>query len=255
MSGVPQVLCALVAGSVALLSSLRVSEAAEPAPGAVSQPRAEAESRAAATNPSYRERTWLSLEAVAHAPVDVGFQVGYEAPFGLRVFGGFGWVPSPFINALTDVAASAIGDSRAQAVLKNGSYSGTAWRIQAGFKPFEKLGLYIDAGYSRLSVDGALEIADSGVRELKSFEGGYEAEVGIDTWLIELGYQTRIARRFVLGSGVGVMRTVRSTTTVSATDGAPSSPAVDEVTQDIDDAIEQHGFIPTLTLRVGVDLI
>jgi hypothetical protein len=232
-----------------------VSEASEPAPGAVSFPEADSSPGAPEKERSLRERTTLSIEAVTHAPVDVGFQAGYEAPFGLRVSGGYGWVPRPFINAVTNVAASTIGDPRAQSVLENGNYGGNAWRVQAGFRPFSKLGLYLDAGYSKVSVDGSLEISDSGVRELANFDGGYRAKLALDMWLVELGYQGHVLERIVLGSGVGVMRTIRSSTTVTATDGAPTSPAVQEVTQEIDHAIENHGFVPTLTLRLGVDLI
>lgn len=250
-----QISCALVAGSLTLLSHLRVSVASEPAPGAVSFPEADPGKEPDREEKSLRDRTMLSIEAVTHAPVDVGFQAGYEAPFGLRLFGGYGWVPRPFIDAVTDVAASAIGDPRARSVLQNGNYGGNAWRVQAGLRPFSKLGLYLDAGYSKVSVDGSLEIADSGVRELANFDGGYRASLDLDMWLVELGYQGQLLERIVLGSGLGVMRTMRSSTTVTATDGAPTSPAVEEVTQQIDESIENYGFVPTLTLRLGVDLI
>ncbi len=250
-----QVSCALVAGSLTLSSHLRVSEAAEPAPGAVTFPEADSGAESSRKDRSLRERTMLSIEAVTHAPVDVGFQAGYQAPFGLRLYGGYGWVPQPFIHAVTNVAASAIGDPRARSVLSNGDYHGNSWRVQAGLRPFSEIGLYLDAGYSKVTVGGELELADSGVRELQSFDGGYRAKLALDMWLVELGYQGQLFERIVLGSGVGVMRTMRSSTTVTPTDGAPTSPAVGEVTEEIDRAIESYGLVPTLTLRLGVDLI
>jgi hypothetical protein len=246
--------CALVAGSLTLLSHLRVSEADEPRPGAVPFPEADSSSDSKREQ-RLRERTILSIEAVTHAPVDVGIQAGYEAPFGLRLFGGYGWVPRPFISAVTDVAASAIGDSRARSVLSQGEYGGNTWRVQAGLRPFSGLGLYLDAGYSKVMVDGSLELSDSGVRELEGFDGGYTASLDLDMWLVELGYQGQIFERIVVGSALGVMRTMRSTTIVTPTDGAPTSASVNEATQEIDRAIESYGFVPTLTLRLGVDLI
>jgi len=205
--------------------------------------------------PTFQESTILSVEAVTHVPVDVGIQVGYEAPFGLRIFGGYGWIPSGYIHVVTGVAARAIDDPRSKTVLANGHYSGNIWRIQGGIRPFSKLGLYLDGGYAHANVDGSIELAESGVPELAVMSGGYEASLTLDMWLVELGYQAQIAKRIVLGLGLGAMGTIDARTTAEPTGGAPGSSAIPQTTEVIDQAIEEYGILPTLTLRLGVDLI
>ncbi|HWA73209.1 MAG TPA: hypothetical protein VG937_12760, partial [Polyangiaceae bacterium] len=138
-------------------------------------------------------RAWLlSVEAVTHAPLDLGFQAGIETPFGLRLFGGYGWVPQAYSGFLTNLAGSASGDPQAEVMLNRADYRGHTFRVQVGVRPFRKLGFYGDVGYSRLSVNGALDLSNSGVAALERFGGGYEADTVLDLWLFELGYQGEI---------------------------------------------------------------
>jgi hypothetical protein len=78
----------------------------------------------------------LSLEGVTHAPLDMGFQLGLETPQGIRLFGGYGWVPGAYMNLLTGIAANASGNSYARALLDVARYTGHTWRVQAGYRPF-----------------------------------------------------------------------------------------------------------------------
>src|SRR5688500_15791326 len=102
-----------------------------------------------------REQWLLSVEGVTHAPVDIGFQLGVETPFRLRLFGAYGWVPSPYMNLLTGIAAGASDSPYAEALLKQAEYSGRTWRLQAGVRPFRALGLYGDLGYASVRADGS----------------------------------------------------------------------------------------------------
>ncbi|HWA75202.1 MAG TPA: hypothetical protein VG937_22855, partial [Polyangiaceae bacterium] len=109
--------------------------------------------------------------------------------------------------------------------------------------------------YSRLSVNGALDLSNSGVAALERFGGGYEADTVLDLWLFELGYQGEIINSLVWGLALGMVGTFNSRTTISSVDGAPGGPALDEVAARGDKALESYGFLPTLTLRVGFDLL
>jgi len=197
----------------------------------------------------------LSLEGVTHAPVDVGFQLGVETPFRMRLSGAYGWVPRPYMNLLTGVAAGASGSPYAEALLDKAEYTGHTWRVQAGVRPFRALGLYGDVGYARLRADGALDLSSSGVPALARLGGGYEASTKLDMWLVELGYQAQLADRMVLGLALGAMGTMNASTSIESVDGAPSSEALDDAATQADDALETYGIVPTLTLRLGVDLI
>jgi hypothetical protein len=204
-----------------------------------------------------RRKEWmLSLEGVTHAPIDMGAQLGVETPQGLRLFGGVGWVPTGYMNLLTGIAANASGNSYAQALLEHGEYSGHTWRIQAGWRPFRAIGLYGDVGYARVSATGALDLASSGVPQLAMFGGGYEAQTRLDMWLVELGYQGEIADRVVLALALGMMGTLDATTHINAVGGAPTSNAIlTSAATQADTALEKYGFVPTLSLRLGFDLI
>jgi hypothetical protein len=71
-------------------------------------------------------------------------------------------------------------------------------------------------------------------------------------WLIELGYQAMLAERVVVGIGVGAMGTFGSKTEIKS-DGS-DDPVFREQAARADSALESYA-VPTLTLRLGVDLI
>jgi hypothetical protein len=197
----------------------------------------------------------LSVEGVTHAPLDIGFQAGLEAPIGLRLFGGFGWVPEAYSGFLTSIAASASGDAQAELLLERATYRGHTLRVQAGIRPFRQLGFYGDIGYTRLSVDGALDLSDSGIPSLQGLGGGYQAHTVIDLWLIELGYQSEIKNRLVWAVALGMVGTFDARTRIVSVNGAPGSAALAQVAERGDAAMKSYGFVPTLTLRLGFDLI
>jgi hypothetical protein len=225
---------------------------------APSRPEVEAQrdSAAEARDAKMRRKAWmLSVEGVTHAPIDVGLSVAFEAPPGLRVSGGYGWVPGSYMDLLTNVAASASEGGYARALLERADYEGHTWRLQVGVRPFRSLGLYADVGYLRLDATGSLDLADSGIEQLEALRGGYRAHTKLDMWLVELGYQAQVADRLVFALGLGAIGTLSSTTTISAIDGARTNKYLGTVESETDAALEKYGIVPTLTLRVGFDLI
>ncbi len=191
----------------------------------------------------------LSLEGVTHAPIDVGLLAGIEFPVGLRASFGYGWVPSGYVNFLTQ-SASVSSDPVASALLRDGFESGHTWRLQAGIRPFKKIGLYLEGGYVHASLDGRV---DAGSVTNLPVSGDYVASSSIGMWTFELGYQAWLSRHVVLAAGLGV-------TSVTSSDTELTGPGLDSAlaasTSDtIDEQIQSAGPIPTLTLRFGFDLI
>jgi hypothetical protein len=218
--------------------------------------RSPALDRTPAPRHDWRKDWMLSLEGVTHAPIDAGFQAGLETPIGLRLFAGYGWVPSAYLGVWSGVASSLSSDARAQALFQSGFDSGTSWRIAAGLRPFHNLGLYLDVGYSALDIRGSVAASDlSGSAGLGAVPGDYQVRSSLHMWLAELGYQGIIADRVVLAMGVGVMGTLSAHTTVTAEGGAPKDPALADVASKVDSALESHGVTPTLTVRLGFDMI
>jgi hypothetical protein len=226
-------------------------------PQSSARPAAASDSAAQRHDAKLRREAWmLSVEGVTNAPIDWGLSLGLETPPGLRLSGGFGWVPDSYMSLLTNVAASASSDSGiAQALLDRADYDGHTWRAQIGFRPFRSIGLYADVGYVRLDAEGTLASANSGIAALEKLGGGYRAHTKVDMWLLQLGYQAQLADRLVLGLALGAVGTLRSRTTLVAVDGARESPLLDDAASDVDAALKKYGIVPTLSLRIGFDLI
>lgn len=202
---------------------------------------------------SDRDRWLLALEGVVRAPSDIGVQGGVEFPFRLRLFTGFGYMP---IDWVTGFVADATPNREARAVLALPSYAGTIWRIQAGVRPFRRLGFYADAGYARANISGTFTPSRSLTEEFDiDFAGGFEVNSSLNLWLVELGHEWIIARHGVVALGLGVMSTFDANTNISMTGGGERPPELAEGERTADDALESYGTIPFITLRVGVDFL
>ncbi|HEY6077282.1 MAG TPA: hypothetical protein VIW29_00670 [Polyangiaceae bacterium] len=255
--------------SFALAASALVGAFAFSVPALAQLPLASAPVRAPTTTPpqrdaerdkersaSVRERWLLAVEGVTHAPIDLGIQLGIETPPGLRLFAGFGWVPGGYMDLLTSIASSASSSDYAHALLDESEYSGRTWRLQAGFRPWRSIGLYADVGYAQLLAKATLNLASSSIADLARLGGGYLASTRLDMWLVELGYQGQLDDRLVLGMALGAMGTFAATTSIAAVDGAPSSSTIlRDAASQADRALEKYGILPTLTLRLGFDLL
>lgn len=199
-------------------------------------------------------RDWrLSLQGATHAPIDVGVLASLETPLRLRLSIGYGWVPSAYSGLLTGIAAAASGDAQVGAILNHASYQGRTFRGQAGVRPFRSMGLYADFGYARLSVDGTLDLAASGVPALQILGGGYQAHTTVDMWLVEVGSQHELWDRVIMGLAFGVMGTLDARTSIGSENGAPTSPTLGQAAKQTDAALKAYGFVPTITLRLGFD--
>jgi hypothetical protein len=110
-------------------------------------------------------------------------------------------------------------------------------------------------GYARAELDGTLDVTGS-VNGLGSISGGYSARSSLDMWLIELGYQAKIENRLVLALGLGFTGTIAANTTISPLGAAQSdATAIRLAESSADRAFEKYGFLPTLNLRLGFNLL
>ena len=196
----------------------------------------------------------LSVEGATRTPVDVGAQATLESPYHLRFSAGYGWVPATYSGLFTGIASSASGNAQVAAILNHASYQGRTFRTAIGVRPFTASGLHLDLGYARLSLDGALDLASSGVAVLESQGGGYRAHASMDAWSIEVGSQLE-GWGVVFGFAFGLMRTFSAHTTITAVNGAPASAALGTAAQQTDSAMKSYGYVPTLTLRLGFDVL
>lgn len=227
----------------------------EPAPGVEADARGvspSADEAATARRERLREAWMLSIEAVTRVPIDAGAQLGVETPFGLRVFAGYGWVP--YLGALSGVVVSASERNVVTELLRRGRTSGDSARLVLGLRPLRRLGVTIDGTYARLRLDGSLTIPPMTVQGFEFSGGGYHARTRVDLWGVELGYQSVLVRRLVLGAAAGVTGAIDSRTSITPSGAAPNDPALPVAAERVDRAFRTH-VIPTVTLRLGFDAI
>jgi hypothetical protein len=194
----------------------------------------------------------LSLEAVTRVPIDAGVQVGFETPFGLRLFGGYGWVP--YMDVLTGIVVSA-GDRNLITAFMDGSHvTGDSARLVVGWRPFRRLGAYIDGTYAHLRLAATATVPPMTFQQFEFPGGAYAARTGVDLWGVELGYQGELERRVVLGAAAGLTGAFDSRTSITPSGSAPNDPALPAAAERVDRAFRTH-VVPTLTLRLGFDAI
>jgi hypothetical protein len=193
------------------------------------------------------DEAWmLALEGYTSVPVDVGARATFETPFRLRLSAAFGIVPGAYFGVVNDVVEeSGAYDAFEAEVVEASLDSGRVVRAMIGFRPVA--GLYLDTGYARVGLSGAL----------RADQFGYSIDTTLHMWTAEIGYQAKVADRLVLALGLGVMKTFSASSSVeadfelgrSARALAITSDAVDEY----DRKLEEYGIVPTLTARIGWD--
>jgi len=229
--------------------------AAEPAPrveGTALGAKPSADEASTARTERWRDAWILSLEAVTRVPIDAGAQIGVETPFGLRVFGGYGGVP--YIGMLSGIVVSARDRTLAAEVMRRGHPSGDSARFVLGWRPFRRVGVTIDGTYARLRLDAHVTVPPMTVQGLELSGGAYDAHTSVDLWGVELGYQSELERRVVLGAAAGVTGAIDSRTSIAPSGAAPNDPALPVAAERVDRAFRTH-VVPTLTLRLGFDAI
>jgi len=206
------------------------------------------------TEPKDRTKDWtLAIEGAANVPLDVGFEAGVDMPFGLRLFGGYGWIVAPYATFLRGASVS---DGPARVTIDQARASGHLLRAKLGIRPFRQLGFYFDAGYARAELDGTVDLTGS-VSGVGSISGGYNASSSLDLWLVELGYQAKIENRLILAVGLGFTGTIAANTTISPLGVAQQSDptAIRLSESSADRAFEKYGYVPTLNVKLGFDLL
>lgn len=196
---------------------------------------------------------WLfAAEGATHAPVDAGINAELETPFGLRLSGGYGWVPSAYVNLITQIAGLGT-DAAASTLVADGWQNGHAWRIAGGIRPFKNTGVYLDAGYERVSLNGAFAASALGLPNSAATQ--VSLRTTIQMWFVELGYETALGKHVVLGAGIGTTGTLGSSTAASAGSDVEANAAIVDAANHLDRQVERYGLLPTLSARLGFNLI
>jgi hypothetical protein len=163
------------------------------------------------------------------------------------------WVPDAYSSLFTGIASSASGNTQVAAILTHATLQGRTFRTALGVRPFAGSGLHLDIGYARLSLDGSLAADALGNPVLASQGGALHARSAIDAWQVEIGSQVE-GWGVVLGFALGLMRISAAQTSITAP-GSALDPMLASAAQQTDAALKSYGYVPTLTLRLGFDVL
>jgi hypothetical protein len=88
-------------------------------------------------------------------PIDAGGRISAEAPFRLRASTALGYLPGSYVDVINTwmVQTGAYSEDTATLV-RQAVQNSLVWRTHVGFRPFPKLGLYADAGYTFIGLGG-----------------------------------------------------------------------------------------------------
>jgi hypothetical protein len=167
----------------------------------------------------------LDLEAHTSVPLDAGVRLGAEFPHRLRLTTSIGGVPGGYVDLINGIVVAAGGyDGATAVVIRHSLTSSVVWRTRLGWRPLEKYGFYVEAGYGMVKLGGDLSAAEvlQVVREDEAAAAVGDDSYGIDATLhlidVELGYQFLVYRdNLSIRPAIGYAGALGSNTNVSVT--------------------------------------
>ncbi len=173
----------------------------------------------------------LHLNAGAHTdlPLSVGGRVGIEFPNRFRISSSLGFLPEGYINTINSVMVSSGTYSQSTAdLIRTTLKSSLVWRLHAGFRPFEKSGFHVEAGYGLVALGGGASAAeiisgttggalsDGGAASGKTFTVNstlhmLDIELGWEWFWNQIYFRASIGGAFTVASGTSVTANYRPT--------------------------------------------
>jgi hypothetical protein len=189
----------------------------------------------------------FDLGVGTYFPLDIGAEATVELPYRILVQADIGWMPSPYSSTIVGVlgdfgALSSFEQNLITAAIQN-SFVG---RVSLGWRPFEKLGLEVFAGYTILAVGGSVTGADVIDAFLES-KGSNDRFTGMANQSVPLSatlhnVQATVDWRFllfhdkiVLRASLGYLQCVASSVGITATPSRPAGQAaVNKLSSDVE---------------------
>lgn len=205
----------------------------------------------------------LGLEAVTDVPLDVAARVWIELPLRIRLSASVGWMPGLYAGGYDAIAKAVKGynDETGQLV-QTGIKDSMVGRAHAGWHPWGKHGLYIDAGYSfatfgkGLSLTTTLENAFKGQPPPTDPNSGmgYDTSAVVHMVDLEVGWQWKVVMGFTIRLAAGLSWAVATTTSLRPAFDPKDPTATETYSTSVSKYLEgtyTNMIMPTATLALG----
>jgi hypothetical protein len=194
-------------------------------------------------------------------PLSVGLRGQIDAPTRLRLSSSIGIAPRAYLGAINGVVvATGAVDPRAADLVTASVDRSLVWRTHLGYRPFERAGFTIEAGYGHVSFGGQAPASDvyaagTGQTAPPEMIAGVKS-FNVDTTLhmldLEVGWDFAVVERLLLRASIGGAFTIASSTTIDPTT-TPSlagvvAPYTNAAASQLDHAYRSYGFTPVLGL-------
>ncbi len=214
--------------------------------------------------PEESQRPWhLGLEAMTDFPIYVGTQIWAELPGRLRLSTSFGEMPDVYVDTINGIAraAGAYDRNTAEFISESLDHAFT-WRVHAGWRPFRRLGLYVEAGYgifevhANIGLAGIIEQATGLTAPSDTNLGlGYKLDTLVQTIGVEVGWTWKPWRDLTLRVAVGLASTISARVDVKPNFlSTAQEPFLRLASDYVEGVIEKYFFIPTVGLALGWQL-
>lgn len=206
-----------------------------------------------------------NLEVFTSFPTDVGIRGSFEAPGRLRVTGSVGWLPRPYLDVINNTAVANGWYKEKDADLIDAALkNAVVLRTHLGWRPFPKLGLQFEVGYSWIGLGGGLtggELleAETGYDLSYFFGDNYNFSAKAELHRVEasLGWEHVIAKHLLIRWDIGGSYTFQAAAKVehefetSWPFTGPIQDLEDEAEEKLETILEKHVHTPILALGVG----
>jgi hypothetical protein len=204
------------------------------------------------------------VEASTTFPIDIAERMSLEAPNRLHLRASIGLMPGAYGAAINKVIVGFAGfDDDEGRVLRQALGRSLVLRFQGGFRPFERLGLYFDFGYSRVALSGDLTGTDvlllgKGAippQEATTPFRHYEVSSTLHMVVVEIGWEQPLMDWLFVRGALGFAGTETASSTIKplfvSEDRVFLQTYCDAAAGYLNQLYTKYVYSPTLTLGVG----
>jgi hypothetical protein len=201
----------------------------------------------------------LTVEAGTEFPIDVGGRVTFELPGRLQLTSGIGFMPSGYTHLINDALVDFnVYDQATADLIQSSLQNSLLLHLRLGWRPFERLGFYFQAGYLVGFLGGgasaASVLAAGGRINVGTNNDRYDISTTVQGITVEVGWAWLIEDRFQLRAAFGGMHTFASSSTITKRGG--NETANDRTIESsaaayIDSVMTTYVYSPMVTLTAG----